>query len=173
MSKKALTIVLVVSIGINLGLLGFMAYKAVDKARFFGGRRPLTHWLGTVEGITPEQQDRIKAIMSEGRAPIETLMDDLFAKRCELTLLIAEPNPDLAAIDAKIAEIAGVQAQMERLIVGQLLAVRTELTPEQRQLLSEYMGKCMVPPHHGPPFDGRKGPDRSRDRGWGRGGPSR
>ncbi len=173
MSRKALIIILIVSIGINLGLFGFMAFNAVRESRVLGDRRPLPHWLGTVEGITPDQKERINTIMTEGREPIEEYMNDLFQKRCELNLLITQQEPDLAAIDAKITEISGIQARMERLIVQQLIAVRGVLTPEQQQLLTDYMGRCMLPPSPGPPFGGMRGPGRSMGHGWGRGGPNR
>jgi Spy/CpxP family protein refolding chaperone len=173
MSRKALIIVLIVSIGINLGLLGFMAFNAVRESRALGDRRPLPHWLGTIEGITPEQKDRINTIMAEGREPIEGYLNELFQKRCDLNLLITRQDPDLAAIDAKITEISAIQAQMERLIVQQLIAVRAVLTPEQQQILTDYMGRCMMPPSPGLPFGGMGRSGRSTGHGWGRGGPNR
>ncbi|MBN2223848.1 MAG: Spy/CpxP family protein refolding chaperone [Deltaproteobacteria bacterium] len=173
MSRRTLIIILIVSIGINLGLLGFMGFNVVRETRLFNERRPLPHWLRTIEGLTPEQKDRIDTIVTEGRQPMEAHMNDLFQRRCELNLLITRPNPDLAAIDAKITEISGIQAQMEKFIVQQILAVRGVLTPEQQQILIDYMGRCMIPP--GPPFGGM-GPGSRTERGghgWGRGGPNR
>ncbi len=172
MSRKALIIILIVSIGINLGLLGFMALDHVKEKRLFDGRRPFHHWLTTIEGITPEQTDRISTIMDQGKEPIEGLMEDLFQRRCELNLLITRPNPDLTAIDAKIVEISGIQAQMEKLIVQQIIAVRAVLTPEQQKILTDYMGRCMIPPPPGQPFGGMR-PGRGMGHEWGRGGPNR
>ncbi len=173
MSRKALIIILIVSIGINLGLLGFMALDAVRESRLFHERRPLPHWLGSIEGITPDQTNRINTIMSQGRGPIEALMKDLFQKRCELNLMIAKENPDLVAIDAKITEISGVQAQMEKLIVQQIITIRGVLTPGQQQMLTDYMGRCMMPRPRGPLFDDGIRPGRGMGHGWGRGGPNR
>jgi Spy/CpxP family protein refolding chaperone len=173
MSRKALIIILIVSIGINLGLLGFMAFNAARETRLFAERRPLPHWLGTIEGITPQQKDRIDTIMTEGRKPIETLLNDLFQRRCELNVLITQRDPDLAAIDAKIVEISGIQAQMEKLIVQQIIAVRAVLTPEQQEILTDYMGRCMTPPSPGSPFGDGMRPGRGMSRGWGRGGSNR
>jgi Spy/CpxP family protein refolding chaperone len=176
MSKKTLTIILIVSVGINLGLLGFMAYGALKHARLFHDQGPLPKWLDAVEGVTPEQKDQIKAIVTKGMGSMDTLRDGLFQKRCELHLLIAQKDPDLAAIDAKITEISGVQAQMETLIVHQIIAIRGVLTPEQEQLLLDYMGRHMTPPP-GPQFerDRGMGPDHPMGRGygWGRGGPDK
>ncbi len=168
MSRRTLIIILIVSVGINLGLLGFMGYDALRNTRLFHERRPLPHWLGTIKGITPEQTDRMHAIMTEGRDPMDKLRNELFLKRCELTVLIAEQNPDLAAIDAKITEISGIQAQIEKLIVRQIIAIRGVLTPEQQQMLFDYMGRCMMPPPPGPPFgDGnRHGPEKGPAMGW-------
>lgn len=174
MSRKTLTIILVISIGINLGLLGFMGYGAVKHARLFRDRGPLPHWFDTVEGVTPDQKDQIKVIVKEGIGPMDTLRNDLYQRRCELHLLIAAQDPDLTAIDAKITEISVIQAQIEKLIVGQIIDIRGVLTPEQQKLLLDYMGRCMTPPP-GPPF-GRMGPPPRMGRGghgWGRGGPNR
>jgi hypothetical protein len=180
MSRKTLTIILIISVGINLGLLGFMAFNTVKHTRLFHERGPLSHWLGTVEGITPEQEDRIEAIMTEGGQTMEALRNDLFQKRCELNLLIAQQNPDLAAIDAKITEISGIQAQIEKLIVQDLIAIKGVLTPEQQQILIDHMGRFMTPPPPGSPFGdemgpgpGGMGPGGPMHRGWGRGGQDR
>lgn len=177
MSRKALIIILIVSIGINLGLLGFMALDDIRESRFFHEGRPLPHWLDTIKGITPEQKDRINTIMTQGKGSMEALRNDLFQKRCELNLLIAKENPDLVAIDAKITEISGLQAQMERLIVEQIIAIRAVLTPDQRQILTDFMGRHMMPPPPGSSFGGRMGPGRGMGHGmghgWDRGGPDR
>jgi Spy/CpxP family protein refolding chaperone len=173
MSRKALIIILIVSIGINLGLLGFMALEAVRESRFFHEGRALPHWLGTIKEITPQQKDQIDAIMTEGRDSIEALRNDLFQKRCELNLLIAEKNPDPAAIDAKIIEISTLQAQMERLIVRDIIAIRGVLTPEQQLLLNDFMGRHMMSPPPGSSFDGPMGPDHGMGHRWGSGGPNR
>jgi uncharacterized membrane protein len=175
MSRKTMIIILIVSIGINLGLLGFMAYGAVKHARLFRDRGPLPRWFDTVEGVTPDQRDRIKSIVKDGIGPMETLRNDLYQKRCELHLLIAQQDPDLAAIDAKITEISGIQAEVEKLIVHQIITIRGVLTPEQQELLLDYMGRCMTPPP-GPPFEGGMGPGHRMERrgyGWGRGAPDR
>ncbi len=146
MSRKTLIVLLILSIGINLGLLGFMAYDAVREARWFSERPPLPHWLGSIEGLTPEQIEQMHTIMAQGKEPIGKLRDELSRKRYELGTLISQPNPDPAAIDAKIAEISGIQVQMERLIVQQIIAIRQVLTPEQQQKLSEYMSQHMMAP---------------------------
>jgi len=186
MSRKALTIILIISIGINLGLLGFMGYGALKHTRLLSERRSLPHWFDTVEGITPEQKEEIKTIMTESMESMESLRSDLFQKRCELHDLIAQENPDRAAIDTKITEISTIQAQIEKLIVQQIIAIRAVLTPEQEEMLFDYMGRCMTPPPPGTPFGDRMGPGppgpRMGDdgqgrggegRGWGRGGPRR
>jgi Spy/CpxP family protein refolding chaperone len=168
-----LIIILIVSIGINLGLLGFMALDAYRESRFFHEGRALPHWLGTIKGITPQQKDQIDAIMTEGRDSIEALRNDLFQKRYELNLLIAEKNPDPAAIDAKITEISALQAQMERLIVQHIIAVRAILTPEQQQMLIDFMGRHMIPPPPGSSFGNGMGPGHGMEHRWGRGGPDK
>jgi Spy/CpxP family protein refolding chaperone len=173
MSRKALIIILIVSIGINLGLLGFMALDAYRESRFFHEGRALPHWLETIKGITPEQKDQIKAIMTDGHDSIEALKSDLFQKRYELNLLIAEKNPDPAAIDAKITEISALQAQMERLIVQDIIAIRAVLTPEQQQMLVDFMGRHMMPPPPGSSFGGPMGPGRGMGHRWGLGGSDR
>jgi Spy/CpxP family protein refolding chaperone len=169
MSRRTIITILIVSIGINLGLLGFMGYEVARKTHLFHEERALPHWLGTIKGITPDQADRMRAIMAEGKNPMDDLRNDLFLKRCELNALIAEQSPDLAAIDAKITEIAGIQAQMEKLIVQQIIAIRGVLAPEQQQILLDYMGRCMAPPPPGPLFDDRERRGRGMGREWGRG----
>ena len=84
--------------------------------------------------------------MKEGIGSIDTLRNNLYQKRCELHLLIAGRTPILRPSTRKSRRYPIIQAQIEKLIVRQIIDIRGVLTPEQQELLLDYMGRCMTPP---------------------------
>jgi uncharacterized membrane protein len=154
MSRKTVIIILIVSIGLNVGLLGALVCDALKIGRRFGSIPPFPSWIESVGGLSNEQRDKIHAIMTESIGPIGETRAQLEKKRGELTQLISAPEPDIEAINAKIDEISAVHGRMERLIVSQLIAIRGVLTPEQQEILFEHMSRYIGPPP-GPPGAGR------------------
>jgi uncharacterized membrane protein len=154
MSRKTVIIILIVSVGLNVGLLGAIVYDALEIGHRLGSIPPFPSWIESIGGLSDEQHDKIRTIMTESIGPIEEVRADLEKKRGELTQLLSAPQPDIEAINAKIDEISAAHGRMERLIVSQLIAIRGVLTPEQQEVLLEHMSRYIGPPP-GPPGGGR------------------
>ncbi len=146
-------IVLIISIGLNVGLLGALVIDALREGHHrFEGVPPFPGWIEKMQGLSPAQREEIGTIMSNNAGSVEKLRSEITQKRGELSRLITAPEPDLAAIDQKINEISDLHTQMEKLIVSEVIAIRGVLTPEQRQILFEHMSRFIAPPP--PPPEG-------------------
>ena len=161
-------IILVVSIGLNVGLLGALVYDALWEGHRFGGAPPFPMWIETIKDLSPAQKDQIHEIMEKNAGPIEEIMKEIKEKNGELTLLISAKEPDVVAINEKIAELTDLHARMQQLIVSGIIAVKGILTPEQQQIFCDHMSHFIAPPRPGGgPHRGDGDMMRGKERGWG------
>jgi Spy/CpxP family protein refolding chaperone len=110
-------------------------------------------------GITAEQTTKIQQETSAFRkTQIRSRADDAI-KRVELMDLLSAEQPDRAAIDKKLEEIAAVRLAQAKAAVGFHLSMRDVLTPDQRQKL-EQMRRGPGPrgPRRGGPRDSDEPP---------------
>lgn len=85
--------------------------------------------------VSEEQWERIEPRLKEFRESARAGCQHVSKLRGEMVDLIAEPNPDLDAIDAKQREIQAGQQKMQALVISHLLAEKEILTAEQEQRL--------------------------------------
>jgi Spy/CpxP family protein refolding chaperone len=86
-------------------------------------------------GITPEQAQKIRTQTSDFRKTQIRNRAELQVKHLELNDLLSVDNPDRAAIDKKLQEISAVHLASAKSAIDFRLAMRTALTPDQRQKL--------------------------------------
>jgi len=86
--------------------------------------------------LTDEQQQAIQTILDEYQPAIESTAQELRAALQELRTTI---NPSASADAIRIArkEVITTQQQLSELLFERLLAIRTELTEEQREAIRE------------------------------------
>jgi hypothetical protein len=106
-------------------------------------------------GITPEQAQKIRTQTSDFRKTQIRNRAELQVKHLELNDLLSVDNPDRAAIDKKLQEISAVQLASAKSAIDFRLAMRTALTPDQRQKLLKMREEFF---RHG-------GPDHERSHG--------
>ncbi len=92
-------------------------------------------------GITAEQVSAIRKQESDFRKTEIRDRADLAVKRVDLQDLLAADKPDRAAIDSKLQEISAARLALEKSAIHYRLAMRDEITPEQRQKLHELMSE--------------------------------
>lgn len=92
-----------------------------------------------------EQVDRSHEVLRERIAPLQK---SAHTARLELMELVAQPQPDKQAIEAKIAEIARLQESIQREVVEHLLRIKPALSEDQQKRLCETMctGLCAHEP---------------------------
>ena len=86
-------------------------------------------------GITDEQAAKIRQQTLDFRKAEIRNRADLEIKRLDLRGLMAADTPDRAAIDRTLQEVGAAQMALEKSAVDFHLAMRSALTPEQREKL--------------------------------------
>lgn len=140
MKSKIIIILLIISLGINIGLIVRLAWQRPMPSRI--GERDLRH--GWRQGglrhrldLNENQLKAIEAIHDSTLVKMKVIRDTLELKRAELTNILKEAQPDTARIQPLIKEIANLQAQIELGFAENLLAMKKVLTPEQQQQFFE------------------------------------
>ncbi len=80
--------------------------------------------------LTASQRQQVREVRTrykQMRGPIQTQVK---AKRLELLQLLAQDQPDKAAVNAKVREINDLQMQINQSVVDELFEIRSILPPE-------------------------------------------
>ena len=133
-----LTVALVGSLVLNGFLLGMIVTDALDPGHRRSGPRVGGFELRRLAERLPDDAiDEIEARLEAERPKFEARLDELRSAREEVYRLAAQPAPDRAAIDARLAalraEYAAMQEEMQRATYDALLS----LPPEVRVSLAE------------------------------------
>lgn len=86
-------------------------------------------------GITDAQWDKLEPALRPFREETSQLARQIHQRRHELLDLLFAAQPNREVIDAKQQEVLAGQDRMQRLVIGQILAEREILTPDQQQRL--------------------------------------
>jgi Spy/CpxP family protein refolding chaperone len=137
MKSKALLIALIISLGINVGVIGTVAYRLIEGRTFRSHLReqlwkhsPLRHELH----LTDEQLEEMDRMREQIGGIIQPLRERLRDKRLELIGMLRAGEPDREALDALSREIADLQSEIGLVVFDHLLEMRTVLTEEQRMM---------------------------------------
>jgi uncharacterized membrane protein len=131
---------LIASLALNAFLIGVLATDLVRSSGRHGkqGSRALSFELRWLEGrLPPEGLDRVAAAVAAARPDAELRIARLKELRQGLGELASVPQPDRAAIDARLqeirAELAMMVANSQKVAMDALLA----LPPETRSRLAD------------------------------------
>ncbi|MDD5131752.1 MAG: Spy/CpxP family protein refolding chaperone [bacterium] len=173
MKNKIITVILVLSLGLNLGVVARISRHWLNKRDFKKGQSE-NNWLKKKMQKELNLTDAQSAFMEQDRKNIDqeikSIRAELGKKRAELfTMLDADPV-DSAKADKLIDAISSLQAKIEKIVVGHLVTVKKNLTPEQQQRFKTIMPRgFMAPPPVQPDRDslerlpdhpGLEGPER-------------
>jgi Spy/CpxP family protein refolding chaperone len=159
MSKKAIIVILIISVAINLATVITFVYFWTSRSRVeapIGPRPPerFPEWHGgPLEKklkLNKQQLERIRQVNEEIRVKAQPIHEELFKKRHELMSLIQDKDPDKEKIDALIQDIAMLQAAHDKEICIGLLKIKEVLKPEQRKKLGMLMQALINPQGHQP-----------------------
>lgn len=144
MKSRLLRFALVLSLLVNVGVLGAIAWRglavgtsadttaAPSLSRYLElDERQLRHWHETEEAFL--------ASLAAGATDIRGHRDRMIAE-------IFSATPDHARIDAERAAIGRLQDEQQKLVVGQLLRERELLKPVQRERLAKLLSEQPVGP---------------------------
>ncbi len=86
-------------------------------------------------GLTDEQANRLRQMVTGARKNSIRTQAELQIKQLELQELLSAAQPDRAAIDRAVREIADLRAAQMKAAIDQRLGFQSVLTPEQREKL--------------------------------------
>ncbi len=165
MKNKALTIILILSLGLNLGVLARFSRHWLNRRDFKRGPREHS-WMKKKMQKELNLTESQCALMEQGRNNIDqelkSLREELKRKRIELfTALDTEPV-DNVKVGQLIDNISALQAKIEKTVLGHLITMRKGLTPEQQQKFKAMMPRGFMTPPLDQPGQGRqeRPPDR-------------
>lgn len=127
MSSKKLTLIAVVMLAFLVLSTG-LAFSQMAKKE-----KPTKPGLG----LTPEQKEKIRSMVFEGRKEQIRLQSDLKIANLQLRELMTQDRLDKFKIDKMIDDIGAIRTRMQKARVERMLSLRDILTKEQIQSLKE------------------------------------
>jgi hypothetical protein len=161
MKNSLLKFALAASLILNLTVFATVGYHYYQQSRTwvspFGKVMEKDKFLFEELSLKPEQLAAMKNKAMPFRAEIDRRRLEIDAKRKELVALMRHQNTDKKAIDITIKEISGKQEEMQRMIAGHMLEIKSSLDDGQQRkffdLIERNMagsGQMICPPEHGP-----------------------
>jgi Spy/CpxP family protein refolding chaperone len=161
MKNNLLKFALAASLVLNLTVLATAGYRYYEQSRLwvspFGKVMEKDRFLFEELSLQREQMEAMKKEAMRFRAEIDRRRQEIDVRRKELVTLMRDQNPDKMVINATIKEISGKQEEMQRMIVGHMLEIKSSLDTDQQRkfldLIERNMagnGQMSCPPEHGP-----------------------
>lgn len=154
MKRYALAIALLLSLGVNVGLIGMQLVRSREAERRERGTRWSEQAIGerlarrlNLDGNERErflgQQRKLARSVLEGRRRIHALRGELRAE-------LVAPAPDRARVDTLLAEIVAAQAAIDRAVAENVLESRALLSGDAERAYLRFVER----------FAGEMGPGR-------------
>lgn len=131
MKPALMRALLAVSLLINIGVLGAVAYRALNSESFPGLPRYLQ--------LSDAQLRRWHAAEENFLAQLGASATAIHSHRDRMIHAIFADTPDPALIDAERAAIARLQDEQQKRVIQQLLQEREMLSPAQRARLAQLL----------------------------------
>ena len=138
MKKSLFILVMVLSLSLNLGFLGMIAWHHkpyLSKDRFHPFYREK---FGLSSENAKKMEDLRKSVIQKTR-PIG---QELAKERKELIRLLSAPEPNRAEIDRRLANIQVLQGKIHSMLIEHMLSAKENLSPqEQKGFFKFIMGR--------------------------------
>jgi len=133
MRRSSLVYALMLSVLLNLGVVGAVAYRTWGH-----GEAAATDLADRLQ-LDPEQRRRWHALEEGFMHELDAGWREIAQHREQLIRAVFSDEPDRSRIEAERARIAELQAQQQQRVIAQLLQERDILTAEQRRALVELL----------------------------------
>ncbi|MBU0567407.1 periplasmic heavy metal sensor [bacterium] len=151
MKKSLFILVMVLSLSLNLGFWGMIAWQhkpCPPKDRFHPFYRERF-------GLSFEKAKKMEGLRKEMMQKMKPTGQELAKERKELIHLLSVPEPNRAEIDQRLANIQALQGSIHLMLVEHMLSAKENLTPAQQKRFFKFiMGR--MDSHR--PGQGRRGP---------------
>lgn len=138
MKRKLFQIGFVVSLVFNIAAIATVGYSLYF-ARPVSSHKTKTFAAYDRLNLTDQQREELWSRYMEMVRGITASQDQYKTKWAEAVQLIAQPQPDWKAIEAKQTEILEINRQTQTMIFQRWDWAKTQLTPEQQQLFFEIL----------------------------------
>jgi uncharacterized membrane protein len=136
MNRSVLYTLLALSLLLNIGVVGAVAYHLVAD-RGASGEGHLADYLDLSAEQRALWHEREERFMQE----LGAAWNEIKSHRSRMIREIFSDHPDPAVIEAERAAIARLQEEQQRQVIRQLMAERDMLASKQRQALAELLIK--------------------------------
>ena len=147
MKNKLFILIFLLSITFNAGVLVRLCYRAAVSKKTLPANcinTPIMTWCSGL-GLSEGQKKVICAQQKEIKVKTEGIRKDIYRHKTELVKLISEPIPNRAKIQSKITEITSLQAQIQGIVIENLIEYKETLTPVQQKKLLSLISERMCP----------------------------
>lgn len=134
MKPRPLQLALLLSLLINLGVVGAIAYRAAAPSALPPGESLPRHLQ-----LSAEQRRHWHEAEAEFLRQTGTRADEVRAHRDRMIAAIFAETPDPDLIDRERSAIARLQDEQQKLVIAQLLRERELLQPVQRERLARLL----------------------------------
>lgn len=136
MKLRALVVALILSVGINIGILAGSLYRRWTERLAAGSGCVIERsYLNRRLNLTREQLAVVAAMRDSMYQRTAPLRSELCARRMDLLQYMQESDPDSVRLDSLTREIASLQARLESQVVRNARQIGATLKPEQQKLL--------------------------------------
>lgn len=146
MKTNFLKLILVVSLALNISILGTAGYLYYKNSKYVSapfGKKINKEFLFKELSLSSEQKKMIEQKSIPFRAEIEGMKGEIVKKRKSLIDLIRQENPDREAIDNVIAEINKIQEEIQRMIVIHILEEKSLFDRGQQKKFLDFIENAM------------------------------
>lgn len=147
MKNSLIKFALAASLILNLTAFATAGYHYYQQSRYwvspFGKVMEKDKFLFEELSLKPEQLTAMKNKAIPFRAEIDRRRLEIDTKRKELVEFMRSQNPDKKTIDATIKEISGKQEEMQRMIAGHMLEIKSSLDLDQQQKFFDLIEQAM------------------------------
>ena len=149
MRNKWLVLALVLSVAINVGVFGSVGYRLVrgnpPAACIEESSGSALESLEAEIGLSPEQTRAFAALRNSFEPRIRSLRDGLMEKRTRLVEAINPPEASFEGLLPYVEEIEVLQAELQKLVVDQMLKEKALLTGEQQKKFLSMISTRLCP----------------------------
>jgi Spy/CpxP family protein refolding chaperone len=114
------------------------------RGEMMGHRHHMMHMCLQHLGLSDKQRDEVEGIRTETMKTVIRRKADMQIAKIELRDLLAKDPVDMKAVEAKVKQIEGLKGDIKLALIGAKVKIRSKLTPEQRQKLTDMMGRYLM-----------------------------
>jgi hypothetical protein len=142
MKNRLWIVLLVISVGVNIGFLGHWLWPRSMHGRTTGWH---TSSIRYGLGLSAEQARQLESERRQVMAQAKPLQDELRRKRLELFVLLKQQTVSDAELDSIMGEISRLQTGIEKMFILHSLKVRGYFSPQQMHKFEGYLQRGLCP----------------------------